>query len=92
MPTVIAVLNPKGGSGKSTLATNLARAVQLGDDRAEAPRGARSVLVVDLDPQGTAVDWKNQEPDGAGLPSVIQILDAGRSPTWTRSPRRTTSS
>lgn len=47
MSTVLAVLNPKGGSGKSTLATNLARALQL--------RG-RSVLVVDLDPQGTAMD------------------------------------
>lgn len=72
MSKTIAVLNPKGGSGKSTLSTNLARAVQL--------RG-RSVLVVDLDPQGTAAEWKGQEPDGlaaggAGLPNVIRVLDA----------------
>lgn len=72
MSKTIAVLNPKGGSGKSTLSTNLARAVQL--------RG-RSVLLVDLDPQGTAAEWKGQEPDrlaeaGAGLPAVIRVLDA----------------
>ena len=67
VPIVLAVLNPKGGSGKSTLATNLARGLQL---------AGRSVLVVDLDPQGTATRWKAEEPDGTGLPGVIQILDA----------------
>ncbi len=67
MGLTIAVLNPKGGSGKSTLATNLARALQ---------HARRSVLVVDLDPQGTTLDWKNQEPEGTGLPPVVQILDA----------------
>jgi chromosome partitioning protein len=66
MSTVIGVLNPKGGSGKSTLATNLARALQIAD---------RSVLIADLDPQGTALDWKNQEPEGAANPGVIRILD-----------------
>lgn len=68
MAHVIAVLNPKGGSGKSTLATNLARALQLAE---------RSVQLVDADAQGTAIDWKAQEPEGLTLPDVVQARDAG---------------
>ena len=45
---VIAVLNQKGGSGKTTIATHLARALQI--------EGA-DVLLVDSDPQGSALDW-----------------------------------
>src|SRR5690606_28581090 len=67
MSMIIGVLNPKGGSGKSTLVTNLARALQLAD---------RSVLIVDLDPQGTALDWKSQQADGVDLPGVIRVLDS----------------
>lgn len=67
MSTVISVLNPKGGSGKSTLATNLARALQLKHG---------TVLIADLDPQGTSLDWKHQQPEGVELPGVIRILDA----------------
>lgn len=44
----IAVLNPKGGSGKTTLALNLAQGLSL--------KGKR-VLVVDCDPQGSALAW-----------------------------------
>jgi chromosome partitioning protein len=44
----IAIWHEKGGTGKSTTAVNLASAL--------AARGRR-VLVVDLDPQGTATDW-----------------------------------
>lgn len=65
MSTVLSILNPKGGSGKSTLATNLARFLQ----------GWGNVEIVDADPQGTAIDWKAQEPDGIGLPGVIHIHD-----------------
>jgi chromosome partitioning protein len=39
----------KGGSGKSTIATNLARGLQ--------EHG--SVLIIDADPQGTALRWSN---------------------------------
>jgi chromosome partitioning protein len=44
----VAVLNEKGGSGKTTIATNLASAWQ---------RDGYRVLLVDVDPQATALDW-----------------------------------
>ena len=45
---VIAVLNPKGGSAKTTTAVNLSAALgALG----------RHVLLIDLDPQGSATSW-----------------------------------
>jgi chromosome partitioning protein len=45
---VISVLNQKGGVGKTTIAVHLARELQLmGND----------VVLVDSDPQGSAVDW-----------------------------------
>ena len=46
--TVIAVCNQKGGPGKTTLAINL--------DRAFAADGM-GVLLLDMDPQGSALDW-----------------------------------
>ena len=49
------VLNAKGGSGKSTLATNIASYY--------ASRGNR-VMLVDLDPQGSSLDWLAQRPQG----------------------------
>ena len=45
----IAVLNQKGGVGKTTLATGLAHALEL-----DTPR---STLLIDQDPQGSALDW-----------------------------------
>ena len=45
---IIAVVNQKGGVGKTTLATHLATEL--------AYRGER-VLMVDADPQGSALDW-----------------------------------
>ena len=44
----ILVLNAKGGSGKTTVATNLAGFF--------ASEGAK-VALVDLDPQGSSLDW-----------------------------------
>ena len=44
----VAVINQKGGVGKSTLATNLAAAAHL---------AGKNTIVIDLDTQGSALDW-----------------------------------
>lgn len=49
----ILVINAKGGSGKTTVATNLAGYY--------AAEGAR-VTLVDLDPQGSSLDWLSVRP------------------------------
>jgi chromosome partitioning protein len=48
VPKVIAILNQKGGVGKTTLAVHLATALA---------RKARAVILLDADPQGSALDW-----------------------------------
>ena len=48
MPKVIAILNQKGGVGKTTLAVHLATALA---------RKKRTVILLDADPQGSALDW-----------------------------------
>ena len=58
---VISFLNQKGGSGKTTLATNFAACV--------AQRG-QSVLYIDADPQGSALDWSAARTEKAPFPVV----------------------
>ncbi len=62
MGTIVAILNPKGGCGKTTISTNLARALGATGDR---------VLIVDSDPQGTARDWRQMQPENDMLPIVV---------------------
>ena len=66
MALVLGIASTKGGSGKTTLAINLARAIQL---------KGYDVQVVDTDPQRTAVEWGNLQPDGYQLP-VRHVEDA----------------
>jgi chromosome partitioning protein len=62
MPYVIAVANQKGGCGKTTLSVNIATC--LG-------RGGYKVLLVDADPQASAMQWRNNRDESA-LPFHIQ--------------------
>ncbi len=48
MPKVIAILNQKGGAGKTTLSVHLATALS---------RRGYKALLIDADPQGSALDW-----------------------------------
>lgn len=61
---IIGVLNQKGGVGKTTLSVNLAAALTF---------QSRRVLLIDADPQGSALDWgvaREDEPlfSVVGLP------------------------
>ncbi len=73
MTTTIAVLNQKGGVGKTTLAVNLATAAHL---------DGRKTLLVDLDRQGSSLDWGAQRREGSKLEglSVVKVDKALRGP------------
>lgn len=61
MPKVIAILNQKGGVGKTTLAVHIATALA---------RKKRKVLLLDADPQGSALDWAAARRDEPLFPVV----------------------
>lgn len=65
---IIAVLNQKGGVGKTTIATHLAGAFA---------REGRSVLVVDADPQGSALDWSQRRKE-ATYPRLFGVIGLPR--------------
>jgi len=65
---IAALLNQKGGVGKTTLALHLAGTW--------AAQGRR-VLVVDADPQGSALDWSEQRSREA-LPRLFGVLGLAR--------------
>jgi chromosome partitioning protein len=65
---IVALLNQKGGVGKTTLALHLAGVW--------ATQGAR-VLVVDADPQGSALDWSEQR-GREGLARLFTVVGLAR--------------
>src|SRR5438105_8749679 len=69
MGIVLAIVNQKGGVGKTTTAVNLAASLAAAE---------RSVLLVDLDPQGNATSGLGVERGDGERPSVYQALLAER--------------
>lgn len=65
---IIALLQQKGGGGKTTLATHLA---------GELASRETSVLVIDADPQGSALDW-SQRRALLGLPRRFGVVGLAR--------------
>jgi chromosome partitioning protein len=61
---VIAVLNQKGGVGKTTIATNLAAAAKL---------DSRRTILIDLDRQGSSLDWTAARGEGSKLDGLTTV-------------------
>lgn len=67
---IIGIVNTKGGVGKTTTAIYLASALE---------RDGYSVVVYDLDQQGSASDWADRAEDsGEPMPFKVEISNARR--------------
>jgi chromosome partitioning protein len=67
---VWSILNQKGGTSKTTTATNMASCL--------AVKHGKRVLLVDLDPQGSATDWAAARGDTPGDIGVIPTVAMGK--------------
>lgn len=65
---IIALLNQKGGVGKTTLATHIA---------GELAMQGSSVILLDADPQGSALDWTQRRSQN-GLPRLFSTVGLAR--------------
>ena len=63
---VVTVLSQKGGAGKSTLTMQLAGGLV---------RSGQRVVVIDLDPQETALRWSHAAPEAMPFPARVVQLD-----------------
>jgi chromosome partitioning protein len=65
---IIALLNQKGGVGKTTLALHLA---------GQWAKQSKRIILVDADPQGSALDWSEQRAR-EGLPRLFGVIGLAR--------------
>jgi chromosome partitioning protein len=67
---VVVVGSEKGGTGKTTIATNLA---------IHRAQSGRDVLLVDADPQGSAIEFSRVREGEGHTPIITCVMITGRS-------------